>query len=144
MRLGGFEASVKVDDVALDEYAVEISKEGKRATCWIPSQEGKVGGVTGPRAWADTLIIHSFQAFNIYWTDIRDRRTATSGYPRVDGVEIGSGKIIRPDHGPFRSRFNHSHKSYIRTSKTAIRSLKFAIVELTGACASFSVAFNRN
>lgn len=47
MLLGGFEASVKVDDVALDEYAVEISEDGKRATCWIPSQEGKVGASLG-------------------------------------------------------------------------------------------------
>jgi hypothetical protein len=42
MRLGDFEARVEVENVDLEEYDVKVSPDGKEATCWIPSEEGKV------------------------------------------------------------------------------------------------------
>ena len=33
---------VKVDDERLPEFDVEVDEGGKRVTCWIPSEAGKV------------------------------------------------------------------------------------------------------
>jgi hypothetical protein len=42
LQLNNFSAWISVDDVELQQYAIEYSKDGKQATCWIPSEAGKV------------------------------------------------------------------------------------------------------
>ena len=43
MKLSGFHVSVHSNGRELKEYdSIEISPDGKKATCWIPSQIGKV------------------------------------------------------------------------------------------------------
>jgi hypothetical protein len=41
-RLENFSASVIVDGNPLEEYGIEISTDGKKATSWITSEAGKV------------------------------------------------------------------------------------------------------
>jgi hypothetical protein len=41
MKLHGFSAWITVDGAELNQYNVEVSPEGNKATCWIPSQVGK-------------------------------------------------------------------------------------------------------
>lgn len=45
MKLLGFHVSVYSDDKRLKEHSVVISPDGKKATCWIPSECGKKFGV---------------------------------------------------------------------------------------------------
>ena len=42
MELRGLHVVINSDDKELEEYSVEISPDDKKATCWIPSQSGKV------------------------------------------------------------------------------------------------------
>ena len=42
MELSGFRVSVYSDGEDLKEYSVEVSPDGKKVTCWVPSQSGKV------------------------------------------------------------------------------------------------------
>jgi hypothetical protein len=42
MELRGFYVSIHSDGEQLKEYSVKISPDGKKATCWIPSQAEKV------------------------------------------------------------------------------------------------------
>jgi hypothetical protein len=42
MKLSGFHMSIESDGGLLKEYSIEVSPDGKKATCWIPSQSGKV------------------------------------------------------------------------------------------------------
>ena len=42
LHLDSFSAWISVDKVGLQAYAIEYSTDGKQATCWIPSEEGKV------------------------------------------------------------------------------------------------------
>ena len=41
MELNGFSAWITVDGTDLTHYNVEVSPEGDKATCWIPSEAGK-------------------------------------------------------------------------------------------------------
>ena len=41
-QIGNFQAWIDVENEHLPEYAVEYSADGKQATCWIPSEAGKV------------------------------------------------------------------------------------------------------
>jgi len=41
MELSGFRVSIHSDGEELKEYSVEVSPDGKKATCWVPSQSGK-------------------------------------------------------------------------------------------------------
>ena len=42
MELSGFRVSIHSDGEDLKEYSIEVSPDGKKATCWVPSQSGKV------------------------------------------------------------------------------------------------------
>lgn len=42
MQLSGFQVSIHSDGQQLKEYSIEVSQDGKTATCWIPCQTGKV------------------------------------------------------------------------------------------------------
>ena len=42
MKLSGFHVSVHSGGERLKEYTIEVSPDGKKATCWMPSQSGKV------------------------------------------------------------------------------------------------------
>jgi hypothetical protein len=42
LQLGNLSAWITVDGKELKEYGVEISDDGKEATCWIPSKVGQV------------------------------------------------------------------------------------------------------
>ena len=42
MKLSGFHVSVHSNGRELKEHSIEISLDGKKAICWIPSQIGKV------------------------------------------------------------------------------------------------------
>jgi hypothetical protein len=42
MRLGDFEAVIRMDGEDLEEYGTNVSSDGKTISCWVPSQEGKV------------------------------------------------------------------------------------------------------
>ena len=39
---GTYDVCVKIDSERLSEFDVEVDEEGKRVTCWIPSEAGKV------------------------------------------------------------------------------------------------------
>ena len=42
MELSGFRVSIHSDGEELKGYSVEVSPDGKKTTCWVPSQSGKV------------------------------------------------------------------------------------------------------
>ena len=42
MKLSGYHVSIVSDGERLEEYSVEVSPDGKKTTCWISSQSGKV------------------------------------------------------------------------------------------------------
>jgi len=42
MELSGFHVCIHSDDEQLKEHSIEISPDGKKATCWITSESGKV------------------------------------------------------------------------------------------------------
>lgn len=42
MKLSGFRVFIRSNGERLKEYSVEVSADGKKAICWIPSQSGKV------------------------------------------------------------------------------------------------------
>lgn len=42
MELRGIHVVILSDDEELKEYSTKVSPDGKKATCWIPSQSGKV------------------------------------------------------------------------------------------------------
>jgi len=45
MELSGFRVWIHSDGEKLKEYSVEVSPDGKKAACWVPSQSGKVFAV---------------------------------------------------------------------------------------------------
>jgi len=46
VAFGTYDVRVKIDNEPLPEFGVEVDEEGKRATCWIPSEAGKVGSLS--------------------------------------------------------------------------------------------------
>lgn len=46
MDLKGYSAWITVDGTELKQYNVEISPEGNKASCWIPSEAGKASNIT--------------------------------------------------------------------------------------------------
>ena len=42
MELSGLRMSINSDGEELKQYSVEVSPDGKKANCWVPSQSGKV------------------------------------------------------------------------------------------------------
>jgi len=51
LRLGSLSAWITVDGEELQEYGVEISDNGKEATCWIPSKVGQVRSILFEYFW---------------------------------------------------------------------------------------------
>ena len=45
LQLGNLSAWITVDGKKLEEYGVEISDDGREATCWIPSKVGQVRSI---------------------------------------------------------------------------------------------------
>ncbi|PFH48369.1 hypothetical protein AMATHDRAFT_5863 [Amanita thiersii Skay4041] len=44
-RLGTFEARIKIDGVELLEHEIEVDEQGKKVSCWVPSQARKAFSV---------------------------------------------------------------------------------------------------
>lgn len=42
MDLKGYSAWITVDGIELKQYSVEVSPNGDSASCWVPSEAGKV------------------------------------------------------------------------------------------------------
>lgn len=40
--LQAFHAEIKVDDIELPEYDVQVDQDRKIVSCWVPSEAGKV------------------------------------------------------------------------------------------------------
>ncbi|KAJ6514738.1 hypothetical protein DFH09DRAFT_1288004 [Mycena vulgaris] len=74
MQLGQFSAWVSVEGVQLSEFATEYSADGKKATCWIPSENDKQFCITFENAQPVPGFI-------------------VSGRVRVDGVSCGGTKL---------------------------------------------------
>lgn len=51
LQLGDLAAWITVDGRELEEYGVEISDNGKEATCWIPSKVGQVRSILLEYFW---------------------------------------------------------------------------------------------
>lgn len=43
-KIGSFTSWITVEGVELEEYNTEVTDDGRRITCWIPSELGKVSG----------------------------------------------------------------------------------------------------
>ncbi|KAJ7157604.1 hypothetical protein C8R43DRAFT_403314 [Mycena crocata] len=109
MRLGQFSASVSVDGVELAEYAPEYSPDGKEATCWIPSEEGK--------------------QFCLKWTNNQaSKHQIIMGRVHVDGTAC-DGTYMRVQGG--KHRFSMGSRDSVPTSATTRRPLLFAKQVLT-------------
>jgi len=104
LQLGSFSAWISVDNVELEQYGLEISADGKQASCWIPSEAGK--------------------EFCVEWSD-SGGLTPTCGYVKVDGVECG-GRFLRD----LRRTTSTSH-DHVPTSSTTCRPFCFSAVEVT-------------
>ncbi|KAH9481198.1 hypothetical protein JR316_0005718 [Psilocybe cubensis] len=70
--IGNFSAWIQVDNQPLPEYQIEYSQDGRKATCWIPSEAGK--------------------EFQICYRD-SERSKTTASKVRIDGHKC-AGKII--------------------------------------------------
>jgi len=109
LQLGNFSACITVDDVELPEYSVTYSTDGKKATCWVPSEEGK--------------------AFSVKWINALPS-FSTSGRVSIDGVNCGKSKRkFKHDH--LQSQPAVSHRKSFRTSLTTVRLFTFSRIELT-------------
>ncbi|KAK7466113.1 hypothetical protein VKT23_004837 [Stygiomarasmius scandens] len=69
MLINNFSAGIKIDGMLAEEYQIQTDETGKKATCWIASELGKV-------EWRD-------QAFS----------TPTTGHVCIDGIG-GNGSLI--------------------------------------------------
>jgi hypothetical protein len=68
----------------------------------------------------------------MFWQDVGPRLHPTSSYVTADGHKLGR-KTILAAHGDHSSSKNYARLSHLRTSASAVRPLKFARLELTGA-----------
>ncbi|KAF4571660.1 hypothetical protein EYR36_009003 [Pleurotus pulmonarius] len=105
LQLEKFTAWVTIDGEETPEYNVEISDDGKEATCWIASQVNK--------------------PFEVHWR-VEPNHSSTAGNVRVDGKSI-AGKVIR---APLYTTQNATIKG-VPISRTQIRPLMFSATELT-------------
>ncbi|KIJ60390.1 hypothetical protein HYDPIDRAFT_43389 [Hydnomerulius pinastri MD-312] len=106
MRLGDYSAFVIVDDKELEEFDIEVESATK-ATCWIPSEEGK--------------------KFGVKWQcHARKRPTHSSGRVEVDGISC-RGSLINP--GPLGIGDTRV-RSYV-SCDTMTRDLMFSRLQLS-------------
>ncbi|KAJ7111887.1 hypothetical protein C8R44DRAFT_798869 [Mycena epipterygia] len=110
MKLGPLCAWITVDGVNLSEFAVEISADGKEATCWIPSECDKKFSV------------------NCEHTDppLCDRANVKV---TVDGISCGSKSMVVRDHK--LPRIASVSRDSVATSPYARRPLAFGKQALT-------------
>lgn len=92
----GFSAWISCEDKTLPEFEVHASSN--RATCWIPSQEGK--------------------AFVIHWQD-QGSRIDTAAYITLDGFVV-SGRFLFGE--------GHASRSGVRTGPSSERPFLFSKV----------------
>ncbi|KIJ98149.1 hypothetical protein K443DRAFT_681020 [Laccaria amethystina LaAM-08-1] len=106
LQLGNLSAWITVDGKELKEYGVEISDDGKEATCWIPSKVG--------------------QQFVVNWKyTSRARRLPTPLGARLflDGTKFSGGHMS--DRPTTVTRIG------VPSSKTTVKPFVFSKVELT-------------
>ncbi|PFH48368.1 hypothetical protein AMATHDRAFT_5862 [Amanita thiersii Skay4041] len=102
-KLGTFEARIRIDGVELPEYGIEIDEEGKKASCWVPSEAGK--------------------AFSVCWNNL-EPLFDTAGCVTLDGT-YGEGVFV--DKGIKREAVLH----YQLTSETTAREFAFSAITYT-------------
>ncbi|KAF4596139.1 hypothetical protein EYR40_008175 [Pleurotus pulmonarius] len=105
LQLEKFTAWVTIDGEETPEYNVEISDDGKEATCWIASQVNK--------------------PFEVHWR-VEANHVATVGDVRVDG-KSASGKVVHPSV----EMSQNGSVTGVPISRTQIRPLMFSATELT-------------
>ena len=105
MELSGFRVSIHSDGEELKEYSVEVSPDGKKATCWVPSQSGKVRHV---RMWVNRT--RKLRCYEELRGEISDRGilghrardkggTRSYGWAQDEEVCIAPGQERRVPHG---------------------------------------------
>ena len=127
-QIGHFQAWIDVENEQLLEYGVEYSADGKQATCWIPSETGKVRSIELCSVIAEPQQ-PNFQAFLICVKDsLRTQTCATKLF--VDGLACG-GTIMRPISTHPHRRSTCIHRG-ISVTDQAYRPFIFSNCELTG------------
>ncbi|KAH7921595.1 hypothetical protein BV22DRAFT_719323 [Leucogyrophana mollusca] len=113
LQLGTLYACIKVNDVALPVYDIEISEKEKKVSCWIPSEAGKT--------------------FSIVWQDTHELRNYhEGGSVTIDGIP-SRGVILKPlmSGEPLSYANCTAELKYLRTSATSGRPLTFSNLKLT-------------
>ncbi|KAF9646176.1 hypothetical protein BDM02DRAFT_3271155 [Thelephora ganbajun] len=106
MELSGFRTSIHSDGEQLKEYSIEVSPDGKKVTCWIPSQSGK-----------EFAVKYRVRESSV----IKDRAKAVDLY--MDGHRMRKYALL-PDH--MHGKFNGA-----RISENAKRPFTFADIRTT-------------
>ncbi|KAJ6514732.1 hypothetical protein DFH09DRAFT_1049034 [Mycena vulgaris] len=119
MQLGQFSAWVSVEGAQLSEFATEYSADGKKATCWIPSENDKQFCITFENAQPVPGFI-------------------VSGRVRADGVSCGGTKLRLAS----ARHVSTASRDSVSTSATTRRPLVFGKQVLTDDDAYLNVAIS--
>lgn len=98
MKLLGFHVSIYSDDKRMKEYSVVISPDGKKATCWIPSESGKKFGVKC-RDGKSSTIQGRAKSVHVFLDGQRMRKCAYLS--RHTSVKIGGVRVADNAKRPF-------------------------------------------
>lgn len=105
MQLGGFDAVVEVDGIVQNEYLVQAAEGGKGASCWIPSQEGKVSSIGLERRGSvrGILLNEGFcptHRLSQFAGETRGRHVQLRlGLPRLTASQLGKATLFDPQMG---------------------------------------------
>jgi len=125
VQLKGFTAWISVESAELASYNVETTDDGKKVTCWVPSEAGKASWhfITAGVG----LMLFCYQKFEVLWTMPRRGNSAElSGRVTVDGMMCG-GKMMGSN-----SRKVIFCKRGFSTSPTTVKPFTFGELKLTG------------
>ncbi|KAJ7289090.1 hypothetical protein C8J57DRAFT_1706014 [Mycena rebaudengoi] len=112
LTLGKFSAWISTGGIALPEYGVKYSADGKEATCWIPSEENELFSIRWKES--DVSLMDEYGQLQVV------------GYVAVDGTSCG-GHFMSRSNGGVRA----ASKDSVNTSATTKRLLLFGKLQLT-------------
>lgn len=123
-----FEACVLVDGVELPEYNVTTDERSKTATCWIPSEQGKVSEIS--KLFRGDIIFISYsmgalQAFSVKFRNTKPYPKQLNGRLSTDGNRIFSKRMEN-------STCKATMVSKASVNATTYREMVFSSIELTG------------
>ena len=112
-----FTAWITVDDKRVPEYCQEVDEQGRKASCYIPSEPGKVRDLI---CFA-ILVEICFKNFVVHWFDMGSK-TFTAAYIQCDGF-LTAGRYL--------NGYGYQSRSGIRSGPHTERPFKFAEIPQT-------------